>query len=253
MNKDLYEDFATEWAQRMRDGKNITHEYLAKPALFEAAGDVRGKEILCIGCGSGEECDAFMKAGAKRVVGIDLSPSLIEIAKKSYPQIEFYVMDMEQMDVEDASFDVIVSNLTMHYVPSWTPTLLKMKNILKPGGEIIITTNHPIRFGAEAKRMDDKEIFLLGYIRYKEAGVMGDVIGDYLTERKIEDSWFRGRFNVEYYHRPISSIINEIIKNGFVIREMIEPLPPTWVGEKEKSFYHIHTKIPLFMIFKLEL
>lgn len=252
MNKDHYEHFASEWAQRMRDGKNVTHEYLSKPALFDAIGDVLGKEILCVGCGSGEECGRLVELGAKRVVGIDLSPALIEIAKKSYPQIEFYVADMEEMKF-NSSFDVIVSNLTMHYVPSWLKTLERMKETLKENGEIIISTNHPIRFGAEIKRMDDKEIFLLGFIRYKEVGVLGDVIGDYLNERKVEDSWFRGRFNVEYYHRPISSIINEILQSGFKIKEFIEPKPPEWVKDKEKSFYHIHTKIPLFMIFRLSL
>lgn len=253
MNKDHYEEFASEWAQRMRDGKNVTHEYLSKPALFDAIGDVRGKEILCVGCGSGEECIKLVELGAKRVIGIDLSPALIEIAKKSYPQIEFYVADMEQMEFDNISFDIIVSNLTMHYVPKWSKTLEKMKKILKSAGEIIITTNHPIRFGAEIKRLEDREIFLLGYIRYKAPGLVGDVIGDYLNERKVEDTWFRGRFNVEYYHRPISSIVNEILQNGLKIKEFIEPQPPEWVSEKEKSFYHIHTKIPLFMIFKLGL
>lgn len=252
MNKDHYEHFAREWAQRMRDGKNITHEYLSKPALFDALGDVRGKDILCVGCGSGEECIKLFELGARKIIGIDLSPALIEIAKKSYPELEFHVMDMEEMNF-NISFDVIISNLTMHYVPKWTKTLEQMKRILKSNGEIIISTNHPVRFGAEIKRMEDKEVFLLGYIRYKEVGVIGDVIGNYLNERKVEDSWFRGRFNVEYYHRPISSIINEIISCNLKIKEMIEPLPPKWVEEKEKSFYHIHTKIPLFMIFRISL
>ncbi len=252
MKKDHYEDFASEWAQRMRDGKNIVHEYLIKPALFDAIGDIKDKIVLCVGCGSGEECQKMLELGAKKVVGIDLSPALIDIAKKSYPEIDFFVADMEEMEF-NIPFDLIVSNLTMHYVPSWTKTLQKMKKALKENGEIIISTNHPVRFGSEIKREQEREIFLLGYIRYIQNGLTGDVIGDYLGERKIEDSWFRGRFKVEYYHRPISSIINEILKNGLQIKEFIEPVPPAWVAEKEKSFYHIHTKIPLFMIFRLTL
>lgn len=252
MNKDHYEGFAEEWAQRMRDGKNVPHEYICKPALFKMTGDVSGKTVLCIGCGSGEECKSFFDAGASRVVGIDLSPSLIKIAKASYPEIDFYVMDMEQIDSTLGSFDIVVSNLVMHYVPSWLPTLMKMKDVLNTGGKIIISTNHPVRFGAEVKRQPDREVFVLGYIRYTQPGMMGDAIGDYLTERKINDSWFRGRFNVEYYHKPISSMFNEIIQSGLKIKEMAEPLPADWVSQREKSFYHIHTKIPLFLFFVLE-
>lgn len=250
MNRDHYENFAEEWAQRMRDGKNITHEYLCKPALFDAIGNVVGKVVLCVGCGSGEECKKILDLGATKVVGIDLSPSLIEIAKRNYPEIDFFVLDMEEMDF-DISFDLIVSNLTMHYVPSWTKTLERMKKLLSPEGEIIISTNHPIRFGAETKRMPDKEVFLLGYIRYMNPGEVGDVIGDYLNERKVKDVWFRGRFEVEYYHRPLSAIFADIASSNLKIKKFIEPIPPTWVSQKEKSFYHIHTKIPLFMIFVL--
>ena len=252
MNQDHYSDYAKEWTQRMRDGKNIIHEYIAKPALYKQIGDVKGKDILCIGCGSGEECSYLKEIGANRVVGIDLSPALIDIAKESYSGIEFYVMDMESIDLEDDSFDMVLSSLTLHYVSNWTQTLIQINKVLRKNGNVIISTNHPIRFGAEVKRMPDREIFVLGYIRYKAPKVLGDTYGDYLTERKITDKWFRDRFEVTYYHRPISAIIKDIKESSFDLVDFLEPLPETWVKEANESFYYLHSKIPLIMIFELK-
>lgn len=251
MEKDTYNEKADDWTVRMRSGKNIVHDYLAKPALFNALGDVKGKKILCVGCGSGEECDQLKKLGAE-VVGTDIASELIGIAKKSYPEIDFRVMDMEAIDLEKNSFDIVISSLTIHYVQSWKKTLESMKSVLKDGGEIIISTNHPIRFGAEIRREKEREIFLLGYIRYKDPKLFGEVIGDYLNERKIEDVWFRNKFPVTYYHKPISAIFKEIKESGLEISEFLEPSPEEWVKKENESFYNIHTKIPLFMIFKLK-
>lgn len=252
MKEDLYANFAEEWTQRLRDGKNIVHDYLAKPAIYKQIGDVAGKEILCIGCGSGDECAELMALGAKKIIGIDLSPALIEIAKKSFPDIEFHVMDMENLGFDPESFDLVVSSLTMHYVPSWIKTLVEIKKVLKKNGRAVVSTNHPIRFGAQIERMPDKEIFVLGYTRYTEHKKEGDIFGNYLEDRKIEDSWFRDRLKITYYNRPISSLMRDIQEAGLNIRAFVEPSPEEWVREKNESFYNIHTKIPLIMIFELE-
>ncbi len=252
MNEDLYKDYAEQWTERMRAGKNIVHDYVAKPALYKTLGDLKNKKVLCIGCGSGEECAYIKSQGASEVVGTDISPDFIRIAKESFPDIDFKVMDMEKLVLEKGYFDIVVSSLTMHYVQNWKKTLSEIKKVLSDNGRVIISTNHPIRFGAEVKREKEREIFLLGYIRYKDPKLFGDVIGDYLNERKIDDMWFRNKFAVTYYHKPISSIFNEINESGFEIINFSEPKPEEWVKKENESFYNIHTKIPLFMIFELK-
>ena len=66
----------------MRSGKNIAHKFLEKPAMYKKLPDLKDKSILCIGCGTGEECEHLKSLGAKRVVGIDISKGLIDFAKK---------------------------------------------------------------------------------------------------------------------------------------------------------------------------
>ena len=253
MNKqDYYSSFADEWAQRMRDGKNIIHDYIAKPALYSKIGDVQGKDVLCVGCGSGEECEYIASLGANRVVGIDLSPALIKIAKESFPEIEFYTMDMEELAFVRESFDLVISSLTIHYVGDWSKTLQETKRVLKDSGRVIITTNHPIRFGSEIKRAYIQESFTLGYVRFREYTKPSLVFGDYLNERRIEDKWFNRSFKVEYYHRPLSAIFKDFKDSGLTLIDFIEPKPEEWVKEVNENFYNIHSKIPFLMLFELQ-
>ncbi|HMQ02009.1 MAG TPA: class I SAM-dependent methyltransferase [Candidatus Doudnabacteria bacterium] len=245
-----YDGYADKWAAHMRSGENISHTFLEKPAMYRKLPNLKGKTILCIGCGTGEECAYLKSLGAKRVVGIDISKGLIKVAKKSYPDIEFYVMDMEKLKFSINSFDFIYSSLVMHYVRDWTKPLKSMQKVMKKNGTLLFSTHHPVRWGAKSEIVNNQKSTLLGYYkdRITEKSV---VVGDYLNSRKINDVWF-GDFKVTYYHKPLSEIFSEIIKSGFEILDFIEPKPEVAVKKKKKIFWDTHSKIPLFMLFELK-
>jgi len=247
---DSYNQYTKKWAEKLRSGKNTAHEFLEKPAMYKKLPDLSDKSILCVGCGTGEECDYLMKQGAKRVVGIDISSGLIEYAKKSYPKIEFHVMDMEKIEFPDNSFDYIYSSLTMHYVDDWVKPLTEIRRVLKNKGIFLFSTHHPVKWGAEKVEEDSQKTFLMGYSKNKKEQTCR-IYGDYLNTRKIDDVWFN-EFKVSYYHRPLSEIIGDIIKSGFVISDFVEPKPLKSVIKEKPNFYDIHSKIPLFMIFELK-
>ena len=243
-----YDDYAIKWAEKIRSGKNIAHKFLEKPAMYKKLPSLKGKTVLCIGCGAGEECEHLKFLGAKKVIGIDISKGLINIAKTSYPDLEFHVMDMEKLNFPDNFFDFIYSSLTIHYVKDWTKTLRGVHKILKASGVFLFSTHHPVKWGAKVNRSKEKESFLMGYEKHKSG--QSKVFGDYLNTRKIDDIWF-DEFKVSYYHRPLSEIIRDIVKSGFIISDFIEPKPLKSVMKEKSNFYNIYTKIPLFMIFEL--
>ena len=243
-----YDDYALKWAKKIRSGKNLAHKYLEKPAMYKKLPKLKGKTVLCIGCGTGEECKHLKSLGAKQVVGIDISKGLIDLAKKSYPDLEFHKMDMEKLNFAKSSFDFVYSSLTIHYVKDWTKTLRGISNIIKKNGRFLFSTHHPVKWGAEVKRTKKKDVFLMGY--EKIASGQCKIFGDYLNSRKINDIWFK-EFEVNYYHRPLSDIIGDILNSGFTIIDFIEPKPLKSAIKEKKNFYDIHTKIPLFMIFEL--
>jgi len=244
-----YNNYALKWAEKIRSGKNTAHKFLEKPAMYKKLPNLKEKSVLCIGCGTGEECKHLKLLGAKKVIGIDISKRLIDFAKKSYPDLEFKVMDMEKLNFPKNCFDFVYSSLTMHYVRDWTKTLSGVYKILKKNGVFLFSTHHPVKWGASVNRSKKKDSCLMGYEKYKSGG--SKVFGDYLNTRKIDDIWFN-EFKVSYYHRPLSEIIRDILKSGFIISDFVEPKPLKSVIKEKPDFYDIHSKIPLFMIFELK-
>ena len=252
-----YNNYAEKWVEKMRSGGNSAHKYLEKPAMYKKLPDLKNKSVLCIGCGSGEECKHIKSLGVKKIVGIDISKGLIDCAKKDYPDIEFHIMDMEKINFPKSSFDFVYSSLTLHYLKDWTKVLKNIHKVLKKNGTFLFSTHHPVMWGAEKKRAGiekkrskDKRWILMGYIKYGD-GEKYKVYGDYFKTRKIKDTWF-DEFEISYYHKPLSSIIKEILNSGFKIVDFIEPKPINAAKNKDRRFWEIRQKIPLFMIFKLK-
>jgi ubiquinone/menaquinone biosynthesis C-methylase UbiE len=245
-----YDNYAEKWAKHMRSGKNLMHEYLEKPAMYDLLGDLTGKTVLCVGCGSGEECEALRRRGAARVVGIDISAGLIEEAKKAFSDVEFSVMDMEELKFANGSFDLIYSSLVMHYVPSWTKVLAEARRVLKSGGRLLFSTHHPTMWGSEIFRDGDIKRKVLGSESSKKNKSVR-IFGDYFGERWIDDVWF-GDFSVRFYHRPLESLIGDIFGSGLVLKGFYEPRPVKELEKIDRLSYGKHQKIPTFIIFDLQ-
>jgi SAM-dependent methyltransferase len=252
-----YNNYAEKWAKRMREGGGSAHKYLEKPAMYGKLPNLKNKSVLCVGCGTGEECNYIKSLGVKKIVGIDISKRLIGYAKKNYPDIEFYVMDMEKLDFPRSSFDFVYSSLVFHYLKDWTKALKSIYKVLKNNGILLFSTHHPMKWGAEKKRtgiakkrFKDKRWVLMGYVKYNDEKKY-KVYGDYLNVRKVKDIWF-DEFEISYYHKPLSLIIKEILNSGFKIVDFIEPKPINSAKNKDRRFWEIHRKIPLFIIFELK-
>lgn len=247
---DSYDSYAEKWAERIRSGKNVAHTYLEKPAMHSKILGVGGLDVLCLGCGTGEECEYLKSKGAKSVVGVDLSGGLIDYARKSYPDLDFKVMDMEHLDFPEKSFDLVYSSLVMHYVDSWGKTLNSVFKILRPGGTFLFSTHHPAVWGAERKKNEAERTSILGYRKILKENKC-EVLGDYLNTRKVDDVWFDS-FKVSFVHRPMESMMGDIIKSKFVLKDFLEPRATEDCKSIDPIFWEIHQKIPLFMIFELK-
>ena len=246
---DGYSENALGWTAHRRSGRKIRHEYLEKPAIYEKIPDVKNASILCIGCGSGEECRFLKDQGASRVVGVDSAKGLIEQAKYSYPDIEFLHMDMQKLDFPSESFDFVFSSLAIHYVEDWKNVFAKVYKVLKPGGVFLFSTHHPVRWGAESIKQGKDRSYLLGYSKHEDDSYT--IYGDYFTPRKITDTWF-DQLDVAYYHKPISEIFKTALSAGFEIKDFIEPKPLPALKTERVDIWDIHNKIPLFMILELK-
>ena len=99
--------------------------------------------VLELGCGSGRDTATLVDAGLS-VVGIDLSPSEIEVARGAVPKATFFVQDLRApFPIAPDHVDVIVASLSLHYF-SWAETLQVIKRInaiLGPTGLLLCRLN----------------------------------------------------------------------------------------------------------------
>ena len=97
------------------------------------------RQALEIGCGSGSFA-RLLSCKAERVLGLDLSSKMIEIARErsvEYSNIEYRVTDVMGWDFPEETFDCIVSIATLHHLP-FIRTLQKVKTGLKDNGVLMV-------------------------------------------------------------------------------------------------------------------
>jgi ubiquinone/menaquinone biosynthesis C-methylase UbiE len=100
-----YDAVAAEYADRISN--ELTGKPLDRALLDEVAARARG--LVCdLGCGPGHVADYLHRRGAS-VLGVDLSPGMIEEARRRYPDVQFDVADMRCLPYEDHAFAAVVA------------------------------------------------------------------------------------------------------------------------------------------------
>ncbi len=139
--------------------KNGTEESRVKKFIMSSV-DFRGKNILDLGCGSGDEIDFFKKAGAKGVYGIDSSELMIEKAKQIVKSPKrLFVANILNLPFPNNKFDIIVANLLLYYISDLDSAWKEIARVLKKGGILIFIIPHPFSeiFLKKSKNYSKKE------------------------------------------------------------------------------------------------
>jgi O-methyltransferase/aklanonic acid methyltransferase len=115
--------------------------------LVETARVAVGAQVLDVATGRGAVLfPAAERVGPSgRVVGIDLAAGMVaataqEVASRGVPNIELRVMDAEQLDFPDGSFDALLSGFGVMFFPHLSEALAGFRRVLKPGAPIAVST-----------------------------------------------------------------------------------------------------------------
>lgn len=101
-----------------------------------------GTRLLDVGCGNGSACGKFIDQGCQ-VVGVDLSRSGIEIARKTYPAGRFEMLAADDKileNLQEPPFDLVFSSEVVEHLYAPRPFVKGCFTALKPGGRFILTT-----------------------------------------------------------------------------------------------------------------
>jgi SAM-dependent methyltransferase len=133
-----YDLVADEYVRRIFD--ELQHKPLDRQLLDRFAANVRDVGPACdMGCGPGHVA-RYLQERDIRVCGIDLSPVMVERARRLTPGIDFWQGDMMALDVPDATWAGIVAFYSVIHIPpgDMARALGELHRVLRPGGLLLV-------------------------------------------------------------------------------------------------------------------
>lgn len=185
------------------------------PSLRALLPDMRGLNVLDLGCGFGWFCRWARQQGAAHAHGIDMSENMLAraMAAGDDPAITYAKVDLETVNLPAGTFDLVYSSLALHYIGNLDRLMAKAHAALVPGGRLVFSVEHPL-FTAPAKPGWSTDA----------AGRRTWPVDNYLAEGPRTTDWLvKG---VIKQHRTLATYINMLVGIGFGLTH-IEEWGPT--------------------------
>ena len=141
--KKLYKKNYLNWS---RDKPICLSDFTAREKIFKLVGKLNNEVIADLGCGEGYASRIFIKKGAKKVYGIDISHKMIELAKlKEKKKILYKKANITKTQLPDRSFDKTFAIFVFNYLKKkqMMRACKEIHRITKKGGLIYISVPHP--------------------------------------------------------------------------------------------------------------
>ena len=208
-------DFFQSYADmpRSRYGLSAAGEWHQLQPFFP---EVTDKSVLDLGCGYGWHCKYAAQMGAASVLGIDSSHLMIEKAQQinAHENVSYAVRPLEDYDYPAETYDLVISNLVLHYIEDLDQVYRKVYQTLKSGGCFLFNIEHPT-FTAGIRQE---------WVRDEQGEALYWPVEDYYYPGP-RDTVFCGQ-QVRKYHHTLTQILKGLLQAGFCIQAVEEAMPP---------------------------
>src|SRR5258706_10276051 len=147
-----YDQVAEEYVARIFH--ELEHKPLDRELLDRLAADAHTRGPICdMGCGPGQVAHYLHERGA-RVLGVDLSPRMVELARQLTPGVEFRQGNMLALDVDEAAWGGIAAFYSIIHIPrdQVADALRELRRALRPGGLLLLA----FHLGQEIRHLDER-------------------------------------------------------------------------------------------------
>ena len=212
----------------LHNASSGANSYYERPATIALLGDVYGKRVLEVGCGTGPLTEWLVDHGAA-VVACDVSATMLQIAESRVgDRAELHIHDLAEplTFLADASVDLIVASLVFHYLREWVSPLRELHRVLRPTGSVVMSIHHP----AGDWRNHCPE--------------------DYFAMLQVSEVWVEPH-TVTFWRRPLTAATDAVSEAGFLIDRLVEAKPdPELELRDPRAFQELSTG-PFFMHLRL--
>ena len=145
-------------------------------AVVEIAG-LRGSRVLDVGCGPGTVLGQLARAFDVTAVGVDVSPRMIEVARREVPEASFHVASAEALPLADETFDAVIMRMVVHHLDR-PRTFPEIRRVLRPSGRLAITTTDPEGFESFWMKPYFPSYVRIEQARFPDGEVLRREVGD---------------------------------------------------------------------------
>jgi len=178
MNKTINRDHQT--TNKIFDNRSLQVDYATLIPLLK-----EGLRVLDVGCGTGAISNGIAKLVGPTgcVIGIDNTEKFIVSGKESYKEtvnLELIHSDLFNYD-NDEKFDLIVAARTLQWLSNPLDALIKMKSLLKPGGQISILDYNHEKLEWNPQPPKSMQLFYAAFLKWRADAGMNNQIADDLA------------------------------------------------------------------------
>ncbi|MGQ3722483.1 class I SAM-dependent methyltransferase [Natrialba aegyptia] len=222
--EDAYDKLAETYKTQEEDPYCADLEF---PAMTELIPTIEGRRVLDAGCGHGRYAEWLIEREAD-VLAVDKNAEMLDQARRRIGD-RATIRRADITDpltfVDDSEFDGVICGLSLHYAKDWRRPFREFARILRPGGFLVFSAQHPvdeyIAFEAE------------NYFEIEQERMTWSASGEEIA--------------VPFYRRPFSEVINPLIETGFRLDELVEPKPKETFKEKKPESFEKRLKYPTFL------
>jgi SAM-dependent methyltransferase len=174
-------------------------------------GYVRGKRVLELGCGAAS-CSRWLSLEGAEPVAMDLSAGMLREAtaasERSGVRVPLVQADALALPFPDQAFDIVCTAFgAVPFVANSSAVMGEVARVLRPGGIWAFSITHPMR-----------------WIFWDEPGEEGLVArNSYFDRRPYVERDEAGTVTYIEQHRTLGDRVRELVANGFVLRDLVEP------------------------------
>ena len=241
----LYDQTAGNWA---RHRPTSLSDYTARPPVMDICEPLAGKRILDLGCGEGYCSRMLRQRGASDVLGVDLSPRMIDLAREAERGqplgIRYDVADAAKVDLDAGSLDLVLAMFLFNYlgVEQMRETMVNVHRMLAPGGQFVFAVPHPaFAFMRAAAPPFYFDVGRAGYFSARDTSFPGRI-------------WKRdgSALDVQLVHKTLQDYFDGLRTAGFVAMPTVTELTVTRdMVELDEPFFGPLFDFPLHMAVKV--